>query len=132
LRPDEVNDFFSIYLILSAALGPGIYSDSNSQCVELTTLPPSTSRLSRQCGMFNISHPYRPPRPVTGTAFSSLLFIILQFVFHLLSYHSTLLNVGTEGAPLNGSVFALRVRKQATGNEQREISVTFLRNVSLP
>jgi hypothetical protein len=29
LRPYEVNFFFSIYLILSAALGPGSYSASN-------------------------------------------------------------------------------------------------------
>jgi hypothetical protein len=29
LRPDEVNEFFSMYLILPAALGPGIYSASN-------------------------------------------------------------------------------------------------------
>jgi hypothetical protein len=28
-RPDEVNDFFSIYLIVPAALGPGVYSASN-------------------------------------------------------------------------------------------------------
>jgi hypothetical protein len=28
-RPDEVNKFFSIYLILPAALGPGVYSPSN-------------------------------------------------------------------------------------------------------
>jgi hypothetical protein len=28
-RPDEVNAFFSIYLILLAALGPGVYSASN-------------------------------------------------------------------------------------------------------
>jgi hypothetical protein len=28
-RPDEVNEFFSIYLILPAALGPGVYSASN-------------------------------------------------------------------------------------------------------
>jgi hypothetical protein len=29
-RPDEVNDFFfSIFLILPAALGPGVYSASN-------------------------------------------------------------------------------------------------------
>jgi hypothetical protein len=29
LIPDEVIDFFSIYLILPAALGPGVYSASN-------------------------------------------------------------------------------------------------------
>jgi hypothetical protein len=27
-RPDEVNEFFSIYLTLPAALGPGVYSAS--------------------------------------------------------------------------------------------------------
>jgi hypothetical protein len=28
-RPDEVNDFLSIYLILPATLGPGVYSALN-------------------------------------------------------------------------------------------------------
>jgi hypothetical protein len=28
-RPDEANEFFSIYLILPAALGPGDFSASN-------------------------------------------------------------------------------------------------------
>jgi hypothetical protein len=28
-RPDEVSEFFPIYIILPAALGPGIYSASN-------------------------------------------------------------------------------------------------------
>jgi hypothetical protein len=39
------------------------------RCVRLTNLPQLTvSRLSRQCLIFNILQPYRPPRPVTGIA----------------------------------------------------------------
>jgi hypothetical protein len=40
----------------------------------MTTIPLSVSRLSRQCGILNISQPNRPPRPVTGTA---LIFTLL-------------------------------------------------------
>jgi hypothetical protein len=35
--------------------------------VGLTALPPSMSRLSNQCGILDISRPYRP---LTGRAFS--------------------------------------------------------------
>jgi hypothetical protein len=40
----------------------------------MATLPPYVSRLSRQCGILNISQPYRPPRPVTEAALLCLQF----------------------------------------------------------
>jgi hypothetical protein len=83
--PDEVNEFFSIHIVLLATLGAGVYSASNrneyqkqknnvfwgvefSRCIRLATLPPSVSRLSKQCGILNISQPRRPSRPVSGIA----------------------------------------------------------------
>jgi hypothetical protein len=62
---------FSVYLILPAALDPGLFSASNRnedgkqknnercRCVRLTTLAPTRSQLSRQCGILNISQLYR-------------------------------------------------------------------------
>jgi hypothetical protein len=48
---------------------------SRIEIVGLTALQPSTNRLSGQCGILNISQPYRPPWPVMGIA---LLFLPLN------------------------------------------------------
>jgi hypothetical protein len=64
-RPNDVNDFFSIYLFFPAALDPLTEISTRSRkimflevesgrCVRLTNLPPSLSRMSGQCGILNI------------------------------------------------------------------------------
>jgi hypothetical protein len=48
---------------------------SGGRRVRLTTLQPSVSQLSKQCGILNNSHPYRPLQPVTERAFITFLYI---------------------------------------------------------
>jgi hypothetical protein len=45
-----------------------LWGVKRGQRISLKTSPLSVSRLSRQCGILNISQPYRSPRPVTGIA----------------------------------------------------------------
>jgi hypothetical protein len=48
--------------------------------VLLTTVPPSVSRLSRQCVILNISQPYRPPSLLQGHFFYSYQYTLEIFL----------------------------------------------------
>jgi hypothetical protein len=91
----ETEAHTSIYLTLPATLGPVVYPASKrneyqkqknnisggvdrGRCVGLTNLSSSVSPLFKQCGILNISKPYRPPLPITGIAL-----LLLEISSHL-------------------------------------------------
>jgi hypothetical protein len=74
-------DFFQFTQSFQPHFGPGVEQASNrneyqksswgvkySWRIRLTS-PPTVSWLSRKCGIFDASQPYRPPWPVTGVPF---------------------------------------------------------------
>jgi hypothetical protein len=57
-------------------------------------LPANVSRLSRHCGILNISQPYRPPWPVTGRA------LFFTFFKNESAYGSLAMSLGPTDLPL--------------------------------
>jgi hypothetical protein len=69
----------------------------------------TVSRLSRQCGIPNLSQPYRPPRPVTGIA---LLFTYVSLMHELCKKMGRYLQVNLLEMPRLVRIEFIRPRSQ--------------------
>jgi hypothetical protein len=78
------------------------------------------SRLSRQCGILNISQPYRPPRPVTGLAFNLKTLCVKKVIFVAQLCNALLKSFDT---------LPYYVHHQTTADELFDISNIFLGSV---
>jgi hypothetical protein len=54
-----------------------IWEVKHCRHVKLTISLSSVSWLSRKCGILDIKQPYKPPRPITGTALFIIIFVVL-------------------------------------------------------
>jgi hypothetical protein len=91
--------------------------------LRLTTSLPSVSRLSRQCGILNISQPNEPPRSVTGTA---LLFFFLLHIDIYIERESERERAAQGRCSKNATLYYSVQQDSAIQHEYRKVSLWLL------